>query len=333
MLLSLIPLALVAQFPGGSANDLCAHLATETKRPVVVVKSTSASIGPFQYDPADVDSINRALRAKAALELTAGSHVIVHDGLVLMSRMAKPPLEKPITPKWVLPNVENGKVTLETKGQEALDPMELDKVKFSKPVKVHWFYEKTPVSAQLSQLPEREFLTYIAKGIGARFSETEKEFKLSFDPSAMRNRLIKTVGILRDLGMKRPERSEEGENDPMATIRPDFVRALLTDASLGELTDAFATPESKVHLRLRPNGRAIKVASEVLDTYLVNTAKGRGTFKTPAGEFILPLKPDTSKPMTATLSAKLGSSFKLTVYDANGKSLGELGFEFDGLEY
>lgn len=332
MLLTLLPLALFAQFPGGSANDLCAQLATETKRPVVVVKNSIANIAPFQYDPADLDSINRALRSKVAMELTAGSDVIVHDGRIPAQRLGSTRFEKPLTPKWVLPKIEEGKVDLQTAGQEALDPAELEEAKFSKPLKVHWFYEKTPVCIQASKLPERDFLTFIAKGVGAKFIETHKEFRLDFDPSAMRNRMIKSVGIFQDLWAKRQEATEE-ENSLMTTARPIIVKAMLSDISLGELTEAFRTPEGKSQFKLRPNGATTKACFNVLDTYLIETSKGAGKVKFPTGEFTLPLRPDSAKPMTATLTAKFGSSFKLTVVDANNQSLGDLGFEFDGLEY
>lgn len=332
MLLTLLPLALFSQFPGGSANDLCAQLATETKRPVVVLKNSTPNIGAFQYDPADLDSINRALRSKVAMELTVGSDVIVHDGRIPARRLGSTRFEKPLTPTWVLPKVSEGRVDIQTKGQEVLDPAELDKAKFSKPVKVHWFYEQTGVCVQASNLPERDFLTYVAKGVGAKFVETEKEFRLDFDPAAMRNRMIKSVGIFQDLWAKRQEATEE-ENGLMTTARPIIVKSMLSDVSLGELTEAFRTPEGKSQFKLRPNGATTKACFNVLDSYLIQTSKGSGKVKFPTGDFTLPLRPDSNKPMTATLTAKFGSAFKLVVVDANNQSLGELGFEFDGLEY
>lgn len=332
MLLALLPLTLFAQFPGGTANDLCAHLAAETKQNIVVVKTTSTKVGAFDYDPADLDSISRGLRSKVKLELTPGVNVIGNDGRIPMSRLRVNTRDPYEAPKWVLPKIEANTITFATQSNESVDPAKLDEVKFSKPVKVHWFYDQVPVSINVKQMPEREFLTYLAKGIGARFLETPKEFRIDFEPSAMRNRIAKTIGIFKELWLKSPERNEEDSN-ALSTGRPDFFIGLLQDMSLGDITFAFATPESKVTVKVRSNGGAFRSGGGILDSYLKQVSKGQGFFRTPSGDFTLPLRIDASKPVTASLAANFKSSLRMTVIDANDKSIGELGFDFDGLEY
>lgn len=331
MLVSLISLTLFAQFPGGSPNDLCAYLAAETKRPVVVIKTTSSKIGPFEYDPADLNSISRALRSKVKLELTPGVNLIVNDGRIPISLLNVSNREPFSAPKWVLPKVEDDTITFSTESNERIDPAQLTEVKFSKPLVVHWFYAQVPVAISAYRMTEREFLTYVAKGIGARFSENAKEFRIDFDPAVMRNRMIKTIGIFKELWLKQLD--QDAEQNALSTGRADFAIGVLQDISLADLTKSFATPDSKIPLRLRSNGAAFRNGTSMLHAYVMQTSKDSGVLKTPAGDFVLPLRIDPQKPVTASFSAKFASSLRMSVIDANGKSMGELGFEFDSLEY
>jgi hypothetical protein len=191
MLLTLLAVAAQAVFPGGSANDLTAHLAESTKQNVVFAASTLDTIGTVSYDPQDLKDISRKLRMRK-IQIAAGVNLILNDGMILPARVTDEP-EYCRQPDWLqmsTRNIQDGKVTLATKGKDRLDPMSLAKVPFSKPVKVHWFYEGLPVAVNVREMPEADFLKYMAKAVGAKLFIGAKEYRLDFDPDEVRKRTI-----------------------------------------------------------------------------------------------------------------------------------------------
>lgn len=258
MLLAVVSLALQTTFPGGTANDFTKHVGDATGKNIVVAQSLVENLGPVTYDPADLSQTSRAFNSKAGLRIMAGTDMILHDGMIRPTRIGDVKVkEQPHL--WVglkSASITDGKVTFATKETERLDLFKLSET-FSKPLKVHWFFESTALSVQVKDMPETEFLTYIAKAVGGRFTNAPKEFRIDFDPDEVKTRVSKTLTSWRNEWLSR---ETDEEFSPKRHL--DTLKAVVAEIPRASFAKAFEAPDGVGEFQINPSGRLAKLIKE-----------------------------------------------------------------------
>lgn len=314
MFLALIAFTAQAQFPGGSANEFAAHLAASTKQNVVFANSTEAAIARVDYDAANFNEMARTIRARTGAQILPGADLILTDGLIVPTRVCDGTDPGP-QPEWISlsdTHLKDGKVTLATKGKQRLDPLTLEETRFTKPVKVHWFYERTPVSAWVKDMPEEEFLKFVAKAVGARLTLGAKENRLDFDPDTVRMRTTKLLSNWIASGEFKVQWQETEEIDRVGWPKPEerieMMRMVLEDAPAATISSAFATPESEAPISLKPNSKAVSTfLKSRMERFLKRDESDDAVFPTPLG----PLRAANFVDGTLRYQAQLKSDFTL----------------------
>lgn len=238
-MLTLLAAAALApvKFPGGNPNDFAALLAESAKQNVIVVQGEGQMVEACEYDPSDLNELSRALRNQTKLMIMPGTDLILSDGYISrqlvrgnLGRMrsgsglgsdeqqevaarlkamndarAASGSDKSgfklvmMSPVQLPANaVKDGMVTFQTKKSESLDLMALGNL--SKPVKTHWIFGSAVVACKVDNLPELDFLKWIAKGVGGRIVSGPKEYTLDIDPGEIRRRAIKTISLNKPTG-------------------------------------------------------------------------------------------------------------------------------------
>ncbi len=227
-------------FGGGSPQALAAALAKEARTTAVVYTSSSADIQPqnIQYEASRdlVDGISSALgyRSYDNADLVFFSQTYPRN-LVLSNSFftaAIPPVAGTLT-------VRDGRVTTSADGATIL-LSQLEAMKFTKPVTVHWFVKKLAVSVACTNEREGVFLKLVAGACGADFYESPAGYKLDFSPSQYRMRAGATF-------------SEVGANDefPMRRETLAFTLAAFSLMTDEELATAFKSTTASVSVAIK----------------------------------------------------------------------------------
>lgn len=185
----------IATFPGGNFNDLAASLSEATGKPAVVsLSSARGSMKGFSFDTADEGAFGRTVQKEIGLMRAPGVTVVFHDGQLPSAKVSQKAWNQPETvgaKAFSAASVKAGKVTFRTEKTESLDLKTLSG--FAKPVESHWFLEGLAIGVSAKNVPEIEFLSLVAKGIGGRFLNTSASYKIDIDPMEVRSRAVRTI--------------------------------------------------------------------------------------------------------------------------------------------
>jgi hypothetical protein len=295
-----------ATFPGGSANDFADFLHLQTSKSVVIAQAYMRPVEKAELEPDNLNELARGTRAKTHLRFVAGSDMILQDELLPPERMAWTTVkERVIEPKWVeVSGMKDGKLTFRTTGDERLDPLSLEKAKFSRPVSVHWMLGKYALSVRAQDLDERTFLTYVAKATGGFLQINAKGYRLELDSDQLRKRALNMLA----LSLK---------NDPLAGNpyegvqgRIEILTGMLEDASKADLATAFATPESKVEVPLKSNAQTMRAMMRMAKASPNSYDPETGALRTPAGPLFLDQAAKAQFVLKATFRGALEFTFK-----------------------
>lgn len=195
MILGLIAAIGIVTFPGGGANEFAKFVADSTHQNVVLYQSVLEDLPKIEFDADDLTTMSRKFRATAGIQIAPGTKLILSDGLIDPDRLAPVPalLRRAVWKSLPANALVNGMVTWRTKDEDRLDPATLTETHWSKPLKVHWFFRQVPVSVAVADMPEQEFLTYVAKAVGGRLLATPKEYTIDIDANEIRTRAIKRM--------------------------------------------------------------------------------------------------------------------------------------------
>ncbi len=256
MVTSLAPVfILAAQFPGGSSADLARSIETATGKPVVVLAIDYERYKPFEYDPANLNELVRAVRGATGLWQAPGEQHAFHPGTIPRKFIQVHPVGPGGFASGFLAaargfEVKDGRLTWRAKSSEAVKLDSVGLIPLPKRMSCHWTHAEYWLSASVANMPEREFAEYVAKAAGARLIAGKDSYKLEFDPNEFRNRARRTF-------------TEYGKPDELRKLHPtdrssyDLALAGLNLMTAAQLTEAFETPQSSVRIPLATAHRGV----------------------------------------------------------------------------
>lgn len=247
----------IATFPGGNFNDLAASLAEATGRPAVVsLSSARGRMKSFSFDAADEDAFSRTVLKEIGLMRAPGVTVVFHDGQLPSARVSQRAWNQPETvaaKAFSADSVKAGRVTFRTEKTESLDLKTL--AGFAKPVVSHWYFEGLAIGVSAKDVPEMEFLSLVAKGIGGRFLNTSAAFKIDIDPAEIRSRAVRTI--------QAEAMPTESDGASLQNKERAFRIAALNAISNEEISRLLAQPGNTVRVAVR-NGSPVESAAVAL---------------------------------------------------------------------
>ncbi len=256
---ALVAFALTA-FPGGSTNALVNLIRETNKQDTLVVRAKPKDDLPkLEFDSESIESINTALRIKLNLKIIPGTEPIFTDDRASKTLFgfygasgggAGSP--KPLTAEAF----KDGKLTFRTESTQVLDLHSLSGVPFAKPVEVHWTMMGLLASIDVRDAAPAVFLDKLARGLGARFRETDKGYALEFRAEDFRRRALNSL-----VEIKFDDGSMPADE---LTPKLELAKSALRSMGANDLTEAFRTPASQVEINLA-NDPGLKSACK---TYL-----------------------------------------------------------------
>jgi hypothetical protein len=184
-------------FKGGSDQDLVSAFqsATHHSCALLVEPSRHWKAISIPYVKDDAVDLSRLITVKLRVDL--GLRVSSNSQAAWPSYMLLADNPMP-SGNWgdgeVVRSKEDSKLTLTTKGGAVEVTSLLSDL--SKPVKIHWFFERARLVASAEGATEKEFVTVVASAIGAKLVETKDSYSLEFDPTVMRRRAEATSSHL-----------------------------------------------------------------------------------------------------------------------------------------
>lgn len=238
-----------AEFPGGDATALAESLAKAGKSSAIVCAFERVQYPALRLDPGKPDQLADAVKAATGLKVAGGTRLAVHPGKISRHLFA-PPIIGP-KPSGYSPApfpeeaLKDGVVTLATEKGKCITVGALQSAMFSRPISVHWVYRDLPMMAAIKDLPEVEFLNYVAKVAGARLSASKSEYRLDFEPIEFRTRAKATVRAFLD--------SREGKDlSRRQASDARLVQAALNLVSDYQLSEAFREQGASTRFALGP---------------------------------------------------------------------------------
>jgi hypothetical protein len=252
-----LPLALIAfvaqqtlAFPGGGPSELCQLLSEKTALPVSCLVYDEKAVKPFVLkwqDSKDLDRLmwpvgkHHLVRNENGLGLYRGglpSLIIASDDRYLAK------LKQFSVPEGT---GKGGRFTLQTPRGSALRVANLARMELSRPLSVHWLYQRLGVAVSAKNASEAQLLSSIAAAIGADFHQSPKEYRFDFDPRAYRTRFLESYSVPAPVGY--PQfRWGERYSIAQSNLCFEAVRAI-TDA---QLEKAFETNNGSVSFLVNP---------------------------------------------------------------------------------
>ena len=332
----LIAAAFAVQFPGGTPNAFTAALAEGTKQNVLLTQGDAVNVAKTSFETDDLTEMARAIRNQTAHAIMPGVDLILSDQLLPKKRVTgggflrDPKNSRPIvnfehiqrparSPEAVSVKlveltskaVVNGTVTFKTEDTEAVELQALGEV-FSKPVQYHWIYSDQPIFLSIKNMPERDFMKWIAKAMGARLISTGKVYDFSLDPTLVRQRAIATLNKLS------AQASDDSEDRNLYKFRIACLNALTT----GQISEALATPWSTVRVQLHPGtSLTAQAVNRVREMEKVQLTYGPNTRASKAAIGLLQ-RVDPNRPAYLIVDAKFYTRLEIPVLDQKGNPAG-----------
>ena len=182
-------------FTGGDSGSLCRQLAEATRLPVSCLVYDDKPIKPFTLKWQEAKDLRRLMKTvgKHQLENADDSLAIYRGGLPSIIIASDEQYLSTVKPFLAPDGVgANGRFTLTTSPKTALRLGSLNRMNFSKPIKIHWLYQRLGVAVSAKDATESQLLSSIARAIGAKFQNLPNEFRFDFDPDSYRARFLQS---------------------------------------------------------------------------------------------------------------------------------------------
>ena len=192
LLLGFAPFA----FKGGDANALVHEVALARKVPVCLLATPQKVYPAFTIGSQAPEDFRRVLNLRAGLATNTKT------GLGLSPKAwpveayflaERPRYVQSVAPKSPKFSRSGDRLTLVTP-DAPIDVDGLRELRWSKPLRTHWFYRDLAVWVEARAASEFELLRTIAESVGATFHEDPKGYSFEYDPKSYRNRGVETLG-------------------------------------------------------------------------------------------------------------------------------------------
>lgn len=344
-------LAAVTTFGGGTTNDLVQAIRQGTKQDVVIVRGVTAAkkLEPFDFDAASMDLLNTAVHAKTGLKITPGSEPIFSDELIppaligtfsqiantgRTGRFANPqnpnggPVPDPAVSTATGPSAKkplsasdivSGRITFKTEKVEYLDVNSLLSAPLGKPVQLSWVYMDMQPAVDFQGATPSSFLQKVAKGIGAKYRETDQGYFLDLSPEEFRRRALKSLNAL-TIASSNPQAA-------LATAKLQLAIAAMQALPSSSLLEAFATPGSKTMYTLSRGSSLLAPANSYLQAMMRAPAPGGRGGGGNGRQLAQALRMvDNRRNPVLIFDAKFQSQIDIPIMDAQGRPNGTVRF-------
>ena len=346
---TLLIAALVAvKFNGGTPSEFIAAIADATKQNVVMAQGDGKSIPPAEFETSDLDVMSRAIRTQTKHAILPGNEMVLSDQMLsrrlvqtvqfrggedlegqvraqLMERVQAERLvrNQPESGANLSLNIigipgsaaKDGKVTFKTEKSDAIKPEYLGGIA-SKPVKVHWIYKDSPIFVNVNDMPELDFMKYVAKAIGARLVAA-KEYDFQLDPIEVRKRAIATINAA-------PVRSGPRADDAEEQKAKNFRIACLNALNAGQLSQMLESAGSSITVQLIPRSPLTSLALQRVKDLEQYQRSLPPESPAPRNAVGLLQRVDGSRPATMTVDSRFSVRMDIPVVDQNGRSAGSV---------
>lgn len=186
-------------FAGGSPANFAHALAEQIHMPVALQLDDEKPVKAFQLDRqllASKKDFERLMPVKlgytARLDVSSAASFYHLPWICLQTPYEEDQFLKANLPHAKFASVatilDKGRVTAHLEEHEVVKVSDLESLSWSKPLKVHWAYERRFITVWASNASETNFLKAVAAAVGAKFVETATERRLEFDPDECRRR-------------------------------------------------------------------------------------------------------------------------------------------------
>ena len=173
-------------FQGGSPSEFAKSIAEATKSNVVIEAGPSEYTKAFTYDPSNLDEMSRVILKSANLKQAPGEDYVYfrpglpawHFNVASIRKLISDRTRASGSGSFPTDGLKDGEVTIHTEPNRGMPVYSLTGVAFAKPVTVDPFFADYGLSIWVTDMPERDFLNYVCKAIGARLKQTTKGFFL-----------------------------------------------------------------------------------------------------------------------------------------------------------
>jgi hypothetical protein len=346
----LLATLLTVKFPGGTPNEFATILLESTKQNVVISQGEGRRIPPAEFETRDLDEMSRAIRTQTSHAMLPGSDMVFSDQMLakrLVSgrqvrfrggeqtgmyevqvelavsqagTFAAEAQQPELPPNFIaLPASanKNGRISIRTEKADALQPTMLGGG-LTKPIKVHWIYEGTPVYAYVSDMPEVDFVRWVAKAIGAKFDNGAKEYGFELDPVEIKKRAVAAIKAMPAVGGR--QKDDDAISEKGKTFRVAAINALTS----AQLSAALKEQGSSIDIPMAPQSPLARLAVQRirdLEAYQKGlTDDSRG----PRSAIGLLQRVDNSRPAMMTVDSRFNVRMEIPVVDQNGRSAGSV---------
>jgi hypothetical protein len=327
----------IIKFDGGVPNDFAATLADNLKQNVVISLGEPRMIEKATFDAAELDVMSREIRTQTKLVMLPGSELVfsdqllsrelVQDSMQMRRRGGEAPqFEVAVQPEIAIKRIEvgmiglpakavsDGKVSFKTEKSEGLQ-LRMLAGGLGKPVEVHWIYERTPVFANVKDLPILDFAKWAARAVGAKFVSSEKSYNFELDAQEVRKRAVATIKM-QPVGPAGSEQAKEAEQ--ARNFRLACINALTTK----QVAEALATQGSSARILLSSRGPITGLAIQRIRQLEQMQLNYSQEIRAPRNAVGLLQRIDNSRPAILTVSAQFDVRMEIPVLDQNGRSAG-----------
>lgn len=233
----------VFTFAGGASSDLVKSVSEFLGEPVALFLEYPNQTWPKVSIQIEADSKRKSFLEGLSQTLRLGTSDDQRLGLsvpewprALLFPVQRWPYEvlyERVHPRDI--QVKDGKVSLMTEANQALNVFDLQAVSFDKQVSIHWVYARAALAVYAPSTPERDFLNVIACAVGAKYRVEDDLYVFEFDPKEFRNRAV--ARLASDIKKQR-----------IGAVRGkwEYISAVFLHISDDQLTTAYATPESSI---------------------------------------------------------------------------------------
>lgn len=330
------------KFAGGTPNEFITALSLDTQQNVMMTQGDGHVISRAEFATGDLNEMARAIRTQLNHAILPGTELILSDELVAREKVTQMRIQRArgsgegvdevamlqaieatrnsqsgqaagrFEPNLIpLPKtaVEDGKVTFKTEGRDALQ-IAMTRQAISRPVKVHWFYDRSPIFVHVKDQPEEEFMRWLAKAVGARLVVNAKEYAFELNPVEVRRRAVATI-------QKEPLPQRNSENE---TRERNFRIACLNALSPVQVSAALAESGSSTRIELGPRSPLTRLAVQRVQQIDAERQARPG----PPGRTqpTIMQRVDPSRTAILIVDARLSVSMEIPVLDQNGRPAG-----------
>jgi hypothetical protein len=247
----LAALILSFSFDGGEAIRLASAASIATDLPVVLYMGDDETKPKANFEIKSLDDFGSFFTAHTGLLQAEDSGLAFHSpgySLDLIMRN-----HSDFGKSWQRKNegfflAADGKISTGLSGAST-DLGQLEQVKFSKPVKTHWFLKSARIATRAIRTDEKVFLGMVSKAVGGKLVETTGNYSIELDPDQVRQRGSFTYQAF-------AQKSQDNFSIADSLFSSEAL-ASLTDEQIYKL---YEKPESQLILTVKNRSRLFNLA-------------------------------------------------------------------------